>query len=573
LASKPVFVDIALEVLQDKTLPLKTLLSTVQEVDKLVPPEQVFGKMLNKLVLSCMMNKHKELVLATATSGSLPPKPLLVKEALASPEAKLWRKALCKEFAAIKAMNVYKLIPWLSIPKGRHILKGKPVFKRKLNKSGKVTRYKAHWVAKGFLQIFGQDFEQTMSPTAHMESICILAHIAAVLNYKICQFDVKTAFLHGTLNTPVYIKQPPGFEEALPSGVDGVWQLVKWLYGLKQGGLCWNIKLHKAMLEMGFTQVLLEHCVYVCCRNNNLVIAAVHVNNFKAISLSVASMDMFKADLKSQYKISTGNGLFLLSIHLVCDCKAQTIHLLQTAMIDRVVVEFGQQDWARPMLTPMDDKAAWSEDNCINPSNWKARTTITHIPYSRLVGSLTFLAIATCANIAYAVNFLSCFLHNFLQKHYNTTICIVRYLKFTRTHSLLLGHRKDVLELIVVDGMTDLDYANDKIGHQSVSGYCFLLGTGAISWQSKCQVCIAQSTCKAKYVAASATAKEAVWLRQLLSQIGYPQEQPALICGNNQGPLELIKLQWQHKQAKHINVCYHYVHKEHKKGTIQFDCV
>jgi hypothetical protein len=519
------------------------------------------------------MNEHEELVLAAAVSGSLPPEPLSVKEALASPEAELWREALREEFAAIKAMNVYKLIPRSSVPAGRRILKGKPVFKRKLNESGEVTRYKARWVAKGFLQIFGQDFEETTSPTARMESIRILAHIAAVLNYEIRQFDVKTAFLHGTLDTPVYMEQPPGFEEALPSGVDGVWQLVKGLYGLKQGGLCWNIELHKAMLEMGFTQVLVEHCVYVRRRDNDLVIAAVHVDDFKAISSSVASMDTFEADLKSRYEISTGDGSFLLGIHSVRDREARTIHLSQTAMIDRVVVEFGQQDWARPMSTPMDDKAAWLEDDCIDPSDRKARAAVAHLPYGRLVGSLTFLAIATRADIAYAVNFLSRFLHNFSQKHYDAAIRIVRYLKFTRTHGLLLGRGKDLSELIVVDGMTDSDYANDKIGRRSVSGYCFSLGAGAISWRSKRQACVAQSTCEAEYVAASAAAKEAVWLRQLLSEIGYPQEQPTLIRGDNQGALELIKSQRHHEQAKHIDVRYHYVREEHKKGTIRFDYV
>jgi hypothetical protein len=171
-----------------------------------------------------------------------------------------------------------------------------------------------------------------------MEFIRILTHIAVMLNYEIRQFDVKTAFLHGTLDTPVYIERPPGFEEALPSGLDGVWQLVKGLYGLKQGGLCyWNIEPHMTMLEMGFMQVLVEYGVYVRRREDDLIIAAVHVDGFKAISSSVASMDKFEADLKARYEISIGDDSFLFSIHSVRDREARTVHLLQTAMIDRVV--------------------------------------------------------------------------------------------------------------------------------------------------------------------------------------------------------------------------------------------
>jgi hypothetical protein len=213
-ARKPVFVDIALKVSKESMTPLETLLATVADTDESVGVDQLFGKMLDNLVLQAMLQDHEEQVNAAVEANELGPKPLTVKEALASSKAELWRQALCAKFASIKGLGVYKLIRHLCVPAGRRILKGKPVLKRKLNKAGEITRYKARWVAKGFLQVFGQDFKETASPTTSMESICILAHIATTHNLEIRKFSVKTVFLHGTLNMPIFMEQPPGFKEA-----------------------------------------------------------------------------------------------------------------------------------------------------------------------------------------------------------------------------------------------------------------------------------------------------------------------------------------------------------------------
>ncbi len=49
---------------------------------------------------------------------------------------------------------------------------------------------------------------------------------------KVCQLDVKGAYLNGTLTQPIYMEQPVGFEDG--SGL--VCLLIKSIYGLKQAG-------------------------------------------------------------------------------------------------------------------------------------------------------------------------------------------------------------------------------------------------------------------------------------------------------------------------------------------------
>ena len=77
----------------------------------------------------------------------------------------------------------------------------------------------------------GVDYDETFVPVARMESIKILLAMACHLKFKLCQMDVKTAFLNGILKEDVYVAQPKGFID--PHFPDHVLYLKKTLYGLK----------------------------------------------------------------------------------------------------------------------------------------------------------------------------------------------------------------------------------------------------------------------------------------------------------------------------------------------------
>jgi hypothetical protein len=106
------------------------------------------------------------------------------------------------------------------------------VFRNKQDKHRVVIRNKAHLVAKGYSQVKGLDFDETFAPVARLESIHILLSYATHHDLKLCQMDVKSAFLNGSIKEEVYMKQPPEFEsEEYPNHV---YKLHKTLYGLKQ---------------------------------------------------------------------------------------------------------------------------------------------------------------------------------------------------------------------------------------------------------------------------------------------------------------------------------------------------
>jgi hypothetical protein len=105
-------------------------------------------------------------------------------------------------------------------------------------------------VAKGYSQVECLNFDKTFTPVARLESIHILLVYATHHDFKLCQMDVKSAFLNGPIKEEVYVKQPPGFEdEEYPNHV---YKLHKALYGLKQAPRAWYKCLSNFLTQNNF---------------------------------------------------------------------------------------------------------------------------------------------------------------------------------------------------------------------------------------------------------------------------------------------------------------------------------
>jgi hypothetical protein len=125
-------------------------------------------------------------------------------------------------------------------------------------------------------------------------------------------------------------------------------------------------------------------------------------------------------------------------------------------------------------------------------------------------------------------------------------------------------------------GFADADYAADKADRKSTLGYVFTLAGGAISWRSTKQRSVATSTTEAEYIAMSSAAKQALWIQQLLRDIGYGKytgDNPfqSKIRGDNESALSLIKNPRIHERSKHIDVAYHHVRDLVAQGRIQIN--
>ena len=264
------------------------------------------------------------------------------QEAKTSTDAKHWEEGYRNELKSLKNMGVYKLIPRSSVLQGHKVRKGMPVFRIKHDENGKAIRWKVHLVFKGFEQIYGKDYTKTTSPTARMESWQILLHLAATLDWDAQQIDIKTAFLYGLLPEEEYqyMEQPLEFEE--PRKEVWVWVIQRGLYGMKQSGCIWNITMNKKMLSWGFTHLSCESCIYYRKSNTGTMICAVHVDNFLSITSNKNKNESFKNQMCDTWTISDlGNIRFVVGIAINWDRPNRTVMLSQSALIDKIVAQFG----------------------------------------------------------------------------------------------------------------------------------------------------------------------------------------------------------------------------------------
>jgi hypothetical protein len=443
-------------------------------------------------------------------------------------------------------------------------LKGKLVCKRKRDDMGTVTRYKVRYVAKGFAQIPGLDYDKTTAPTSRLESLRAIAHIAASLDWELHQFDVKTAFLNGVLpeDEQLFMEQPDGFE--VPGKEDWVYHLMKSIYGMKQASRVWNITFNGAIVSWGFIRLSCEWCVYFKSSPSGTVIFSVHVDDIFAAASSREEMEAFKALLQTKWEISDlGPAKFALGIAISRDRPSRTISLSQTAYINRLLSRFEVGD-ARTADTPMiaglqlrrPDESAPEAPEILK---WRLQT-----PYRELVGSLMYLTVVTRPDITFAVGRLSSFLDCYTPDHWSAAIRVLRYLKGTRTLSLVLGCDRSP-SLV---GYSDSDYANCVDTSRSISGHCHSLGAGVISWSSKKQKVVADSSCYAEYIALHDASHETMFLRQLLEGLNLAQSEPTPLHCDNDAASRLAEDHMWHPQVKHIRVKYHSIRELVTNGEL-----
>jgi hypothetical protein len=152
------------------------------------------------------------------------------------------------------------------------------------------------------------------------------------------------------------------------------------------------------------------------------------------------------------------------------------------------------------------------------------------------------------------------------QEHLGAIKRVLRYLKGTKELGIIYSKENEASHYI--KGYCDADYAGDSSNFKSTSGYVFFLANGPISWKSKLQSIIAQSTTEAEYVAINAATKEAVYIKQLLKELNEFKQEIFPLYTDNNGALLLAKNPIFHERTKHIAVKYHYIRDLISQGII-----
>jgi len=170
--------------------------------------------------------------------------------------------------------GIWEIIPR---PSGKLIVISKWIYKIKHVVDVSIEKYKERFVARGFSQKEGIDYEETFAPTTRYTTIRSLVSLDATMGWNIHQMDVKTTFLNGTIDEEVYIEQLEGFE--VNSRDSHVCRLKKALYGLKQAPRAWYARMDAYLLRIGFEKSSSNPNLYIKVVNNEPIIILLYVDD------------------------------------------------------------------------------------------------------------------------------------------------------------------------------------------------------------------------------------------------------------------------------------------------------
>ncbi|KAH9752839.1 hypothetical protein KPL71_014867 [Citrus sinensis] len=429
--------------------------------------------------------------------------PTSYEEAILDIDSKKWLEAMDLEMDSMRTNQVWTLV---DPPEGIIPIRCKWIFKRKIGLDGKVETYKARLVAKGYRQIQGIDYEETFSPVAMLKSIRILLAIAAYYDYEIWQMDVKTAFLNGYIEEDIYMIQPCGFESK--TNPHKVCKLRKSIYGLKRASRSWNIRFDDAIKSFGFIKNEDEPCVYKKVSGSAITFLVLYVDDILLIVNDIGQMSSVKIWLSQNFSMKDlGDAMYILGIRIYRDRSRRLIGLCQAKYIEKILKKFNMWDSKRGFI-PFRHGIHLSKS--MSPKTYDERERMNKIPYASAIGSLMYAMLCTRPDIAHGVSVTSIYQSNPGEEHWTAVKNIFKYLR--RTKDLFLTYGED-------------------------------------------------STTEAEYIAASDAAKEAVWIRKFIQQLGVVPTIAlpiSLYCDNN-GAIAQAKELRSHQKSKHIERRYHII--------------
>jgi hypothetical protein len=178
------------------------------------------------------------------------------------------------------------------------------------------------------------------------------------------------------------------------------------------------------------------------------------------------------------------------------------------------------------------------------------------INYQLIVRSLMYIMLKIRSNIIYFISMINRYVFNFIQIHWQTIKRIFRYLR--ETHQMKLMFRETLKSL---KNYTNSNWAENQNIRRLISEYAFNVDSDVINWFSKRQFIVTLFICEIEYTKQILIAKEAIWLRNLMTQLTCDVEyfQTMMIYENNQNVIVLIKNSQFHARIKHIDIQTHFI--------------
>ena len=419
-------------------------------------------------------------------------------------------------------------------------------------KKAQLQKNKARLVAKEFSQAEGIDYDETFAPVARLEAIRMFLAFIAHSNFKVYEMDVKSAFLNGELDEEVYVEQPPGFKD--PEFLDFVYYLLKAIYGLKQAPRKWYDTLSSFLIENGFIRGVIDKTLFTNKHKNDMLLVQVYMGYIIFGSTNDDLCKRFAKLMQSKFEMSL-MGELKCFLGLQVDQRIDGIFIYQSKYLKELLKRYKMED---------SSSARTPSSTVVKLGACDSSIKVDVSSYRGMIGSLLYLT-ASRPDIMFVTCFCARFQAVPRDIHLVAVKRILRYLKGTPNLGIWYP-RESGFNLL---GYKDSNYAESVVYRKSTSGSCqFRL----ISWYSKKEQTISNSTAEAEYIAAGSCCAQILWIRNQLRDYGFMLSKIPITC-NNISAIAISNNPVQHPRTKHIDVRYHFIREHVMNGTVELHFV
>ena len=484
-------------------------------------------------------------VTLTADQGALRV-PKSYRQAMSSPQVEQWREAINKELSGLIALDTWDLVPIASIPAAANIMHCHFVFAIKRKADGSIDKFKARLVADGNTQKHGVDFNRVFATVVKALTIRLVLAIAAARDYNLTSLDIRQAYLQATIDEDLYMRVPPGVNSGNNSLVC---KLRRSLYGLKQAGREWGLLLTSFLVSWGFVRSTIDVCLYIY-RSGNLVLwVLVYVDDILIADNCPTLRARFVADISKRFPTEDKGELeWILNTAITRDRAARTLNLSQGLYAADLVTKFSayfDRSRSRRFDSPMEEGLELSADDqpAVGSVEYDEMSEF-RTAYMAIVGGLLWLANMTRVDIAYSASQLARFMTNPGPSHFKAAIRVLIYVRDTADRALVMQPNPNRN----LESYVDSNWATKF----SCSGGMFFFYGCLFHWFSKMQRSVTLSSAEAEFFGAMLAAKEVIFIRELLIDLGFSIDGASVINCDSKSAVGMAFDPVAFKKTKHI---------------------
>jgi hypothetical protein len=192
----------------------------------------------------------------------------------------------------------------------------------------------------------------------------------------------------------------------------------------------------------------------------------------------------------------TGELQFFLGIQIKQSKEGTFVH--EAKYTKDIVRKFKMED-SKAMATPMSTTTALDAD--------EEGEHVDQKEYQSMIGSL-FYSMVTRPDIQFSVCLCARFQASPRTSHRQAVKRIFKYLRHAPDFCLWYSTSSS----LALQGFSDTNFARCRLDRKSTSRTCQFLGSSLVSWSSRKQSTVAQSTTEAGYVSAASCCSQLLWI-------------------------------------------------------------